>query len=79
MPRTDINNPQPGLRGRPILGLPVLAGFRRDGHVWTGGRAYDTKSVTSYRSVLELNDDRSLKVTGCMLFIRWSKRWTRQA
>lgn len=76
VPAVDVNNPDPSLRKRAILGLPVLAGFRRDAGQWSG-RAYDPKSGRSYRSQLALNPDGSLKVTGCVLFICRSKRWRR--
>jgi uncharacterized protein (DUF2147 family) len=77
VPTTDIKNPDRRLRQRPILGLPTLTGFTRDGAIWKGGRAYDPKSGNSYRATLQLNRDGSLKVTGCVLFICQSKRWTR--
>ena len=77
VPKRDSNNPDPRLRGRPIVGLPILTGFRRSGDSWTGGRAYDPKSGRSYRSTLRLAPDGSLKVTGCVLFVCQSKRWTR--
>jgi uncharacterized protein (DUF2147 family) len=76
-PTTDRNNPDPRLRGRPINGLPILSGFGRSGNLWKGGLAYDPKSGRSYRSTLALNPDGSLKVTGCVLFICESQRWTR--
>ena len=78
VPKTDINNPDARLRNRPIVGLPVLTGFSREGNSWVGGRAYDPKSGSSYRSTLALNRDGSLRVTGCVLFFCQSKRWTRQ-
>ena len=77
VPSTDVRNPDPHLRQRPIVGLPTLTGFARDGTIWKGGRAYDPKSGNSYRATMELNRDGSLKVTGCVLFICQSKRWTR--
>lgn len=77
VPSTDVRNPDPKLRRRPILGLPTLTGFTRDGMVWRGGRAYDPKSGRSYRATLQLNRDGSLKVTGCVLIICRSLRWTR--
>jgi uncharacterized protein (DUF2147 family) len=77
VPKTDVNNPDPNLRSRPILGLQTLSGFTRDGAVWSGGRAYDPKSGRSYRATLQLNPDGSLKLTGCVLFICQSRRWTR--
>ena len=75
-PTTDIHNPVASLRNRAILGLPVLSGFVPAGNYWKG-RAYDPKSGKSYRSTLELNPDGSLKVSGCILFICQSQRWTR--
>src|SRR3954471_16035786 len=75
-PKTDIHNPDPHLRGRAILGLPVLTGFVGAGTYWKG-RAYDPKSGKSYRSTIELNPDGSLKVSGCILFICQAQRWTR--
>lgn len=74
---TDRNNPDPRLRGRPIAGLQILSGFERSGSGWKGGLAYDPKTGRSYRSTLALNPDGSLKVTGCVLFICKSIRWTR--
>jgi uncharacterized protein (DUF2147 family) len=75
-PKTDIHNPDAGLRSRPLLGLPVLTGFESAGSYWKG-RAYDPKSGKTYRSTVELNPDGSLKVSGCILFICQSQRWTR--
>ena len=77
VPTTDVNNPDPKLRNRPLLGLATLTGFTRDGATWTGGRAYDPKAGRSYRATLEPNRDGSLKVTGCVLVICRSLRWTR--
>jgi uncharacterized protein (DUF2147 family) len=77
VPRTDVNNPDPRLRNRPLVGLVTLSGFTRSGSGWKGGRAYDPKSGKSYRSTLELNPDGSLKVSGCVLFICESRRWAR--
>jgi uncharacterized protein (DUF2147 family) len=76
-PTTDRNNPAPALRSRPILGLPILSGFSRSGNEWTGGRAYDPETGRSYKSTLALNPDGSLRITGCVLFICESRRWTR--
>jgi uncharacterized protein (DUF2147 family) len=76
-PKTDIHNPNPALRSRGFVGLPVLTGFERDGNVWKGGRAYDPESGKSYKSTLQLNPDGSLRVTGCVFFICESRRWTR--
>jgi uncharacterized protein (DUF2147 family) len=76
-PKADVHNPDPRLRNRPLLGLVTLSGFTRSGAMWKGGRAYDPKSGKSYRSTLGLNPDGSLEVSGCVLFICETRRWTR--
>ncbi|HEY1606909.1 MAG TPA: DUF2147 domain-containing protein [Allosphingosinicella sp.] len=76
-PKTDIHNPDSSLQHRPILGLRVLSGFEGSGGSWKGGRAYDPKSGKSYKSYLQLEPDGSLKVSGCILFVCESRRWTR--
>jgi uncharacterized protein (DUF2147 family) len=73
----DANNPDPQLRGRPLVGLPTLTGFEGSGGSWKNGRAYDPKTGKTYRSTLELQPDGSLKISGCILFICESRRWTR--
>lgn len=74
VPRTDVRNPDKTLRSRPLVGLPVLTGFAKDG---SGGRAYDAKTGRSYKARLASNGDGSLTVTGCILFLCKSQRWTR--
>lgn len=61
---TDRNNPDPKLRGRPVLGMPVLTGFSDRGDDWRG-RIYDPRSGRTYRSILSRNADGTLKVQGC--------------
>jgi len=77
VPDRDVNNPELRLRARPLLGLPILSGFTAAGAGFTGGRAYDPQSGRSYTARLSPNADGSLTVTGCVLFICQSKRWTR--
>ena len=36
-PATDARNPDPALRSRALLGLPVLTGFVDGGNEWRGG------------------------------------------
>ena len=74
---TDVNNPDPKLRARPVQGMAILTGFKPDAKGLAGGRIYDPKSGRTYRSMLRLNPDCSLKVSGCIAFICQSQRWTR--
>ena len=77
IPTTDVENPDPARRNRPIVGLQVLSGFKPGTNQWEGGQAYDPKKGSSYRSSMRLNRDGSLRITGCVLVICQSVRWTR--
>jgi uncharacterized protein (DUF2147 family) len=37
-PKTDIHNPKPQLRGRPLIGLQILSGFVATADRWNNGR-----------------------------------------
>lgn len=77
VPARDANNPDPRLRGRTILGMPVLTGFTAAGGEYAGGHAYDPKTGRSYRASLSLNPNGSLNVTGCVMMFCQTRIWTR--
>jgi uncharacterized protein (DUF2147 family) len=61
----DINNPDPKMRQRRLLGLPILSGFTADRDIWRG-RIYDPKSGKSYRSIIRRKAANLLEVKGCI-------------
>lgn len=63
-PKVDRLNPDPELRGQPILGLPLMSGFRYLEGAWRGGRIYDPETGKTYKSVIRLSEDGTLKVRG---------------
>ena len=76
----DENNPDPALRSRPILGLDLIAGFTRDGRSeWKGGTIYDPRNGKTYKCVMKLQRDGSLKVRGYVGVPMFGKTvvWTR--
>jgi len=75
--QTDVNNPNPALRNKPLIGLQILSGFVPKPDRWDEGLIYDPEGGKSYKSILRLNADGSLKVSGCILFFCQSQRWTR--
>jgi uncharacterized protein (DUF2147 family) len=75
IPQTDVHNPNPKLRTRPLVGLPILGGFTWNGEQWVGGRIYDPKTGKTYRSKLSVAADGSLSVSGCVLFVCQSQQW----
>jgi uncharacterized protein (DUF2147 family) len=79
-PRTDIDNPDPALRSRPVLGLKTLwnfkwnpaTGYYENGNVYKKGKTYCGK--------LKLQPDGAVYLTGflcSMTFFKKSDTWTR--
>jgi len=65
LPKTDRNNPDPQLRERHLLGLPLLEGFRYTGdNLWEGGRIYNPEDGRKYRCKLWLDGENRLKLRG---------------
>ncbi len=73
-PTTDVNNGDPALRSRPILGMPILSGFADAGSDWRG-RIYDPRNGKSYKSIVSKNADGSLKVQGCIAIFCQTQVW----
>lgn len=72
----DVNNPDPKLRSRKLLGVALLYGFKADGNVWRG-TIYDPRNGKSYRSVLRRKSDNVLEVKGCVGPFCQTQNWTR--
>ena len=72
----DLNNPDPALRGRSIVGVSILSSLDRDGDQWRG-QIYDPVHGKSYRSVVSLGDDGKLRVQGCIAFVCKTQIWAR--
>ena len=81
-PKVDRKNPDQALQSRPILGLPLIQGFKYAGdNVWSDGTVYDPDSGKLYSCKLTLMMDGSLRVRGYVgisLFGR-TEIWTRPA
>lgn len=74
----DANNPDPGLRSRPLLGLPMLRDFKSSAAGrWTGGKIYDPQTGKTYDSKVSVNGNGTLKVEGCILMICQAQAWKR--
>jgi uncharacterized protein (DUF2147 family) len=63
--KTDIHNPDPSKRNRPILGLMFMSGFTRKSDTrWENGACYDPKSGNTYSCFMELEGPEKIKVHG---------------
>lgn len=73
-PPVDEYNPDPKLRGRPILGLSILDGFTEMAMQWVG-TIYSPEEGKTYRSTLRRNPDGTLNVQGCFFIFCKTQIW----
>jgi uncharacterized protein (DUF2147 family) len=74
----DTNNPDPALRSRPLVGLPIIRDFKQAAPGrWMGGKIYDPQTGKTYDSKISINANGSLSVAGCILFVCQTQTWTR--
>lgn len=64
LPKTDIKNPDPKARTRPLLGLELLRDFIFENGKWTEGKIYDPKSGKTYSCILSLRENGQLNIRG---------------
>jgi hypothetical protein len=85
-PGTDAKNPDPNLRSRPTLGMPILLGMApsKSGS-WDNNKApkwegqiYNSEDGHTYSASISLLDPNTLRVQGCFLgFLCGGENWTR--
>jgi uncharacterized protein (DUF2147 family) len=78
--KTDIHNPDPSKRERPIIGLVFMSGFNRKSDTrWEDGTIYDPKSGNTYACSMELDGPEKIKVRGFIgiSLIGRTQIWTR--
>jgi uncharacterized protein (DUF2147 family) len=64
-PKVDLENPDPKLRERPIIGLQILQGFTYAGDgKWTGGTVYDPANGKTYKAQITLQGRDTLALRG---------------
>lgn len=80
LPLVDLKNPDPALRGRPLLGLQILDGLRRSSErTWEDGRIYNPDDGTVYHASMSLQNDGSMRVRAFVLLPIFGETliWTR--
>ncbi|MGE5145573.1 MAG: DUF2147 domain-containing protein, partial [Candidatus Eiseniibacteriota bacterium] len=77
-PGTDSKNPDPALKSRSTLGMPVLLGMHRSGQdKWTG-HIYNAEDGQTYEGHISLTSANALRVEGCVLGIMCGgETWSR--
>lgn len=77
-PRRDVNNPNPALRNRPLVGITLATLSNQDGGEWKG-TIYNPRDGQTYSGSAELTGDGRLQLKGCALagLMCDSETWTR--
>ena len=65
-PGTDSKNPDPSMRNRPMLGVPILINMKQtEANKWEG-KIYDANGGSLYNSHISVTRNDMLAVRGCM-------------
>jgi uncharacterized protein (DUF2147 family) len=75
-PLVDKANPNPSLRSRSMIGLPLFQGWREDGPGRWKGAIYDPDDGKTYDISIASSGDR-LMLKGCVLLFCDTSHWTR--
>jgi uncharacterized protein (DUF2147 family) len=78
-PQADDKNPNPSLRRRPIIGLPLFTGMRPDGDNKWSGQIYNADDGNSYVSHISVAGQDSLRVEGCVGMLCGGETWSRSS
>lgn len=64
-PKLDINNADKKLRSRPVMGMPILSRFEKDGDAtYSDGVIYDPKNGKTYSCRITRKDANTLNIRG---------------
>jgi uncharacterized protein (DUF2147 family) len=76
--RTDVNNPDPAMRARPVVGLRLTSDMLPSGDGYSG-TLYNPQDGRTYSGRLRIVGPASLELSGCVLggLICRSQTWKR--
>jgi len=75
--QVDDKNPDPNLRKRPMIGLPLFSGMRATGPGKWSGQIYNADDGSTYASNVAVTGPDTLRVEGCMGAFCGGETWTR--
>jgi uncharacterized protein (DUF2147 family) len=77
--RTDVHNPDPALRKRPIVGIVIWRHAKRTASLQWSGSSYNTLDGAIYYGTLQLTGPATLVVAGCNLSVTpcFERTWTK--
>jgi uncharacterized protein (DUF2147 family) len=76
-PQLDDKNPNPALRKRPMIGLPLFSGMQPAAPGKWSGQIYNADDGSSYASSLSVTGPDTLKVEGCVGALCGGETWNR--
>ena len=76
-PQVDDKNPNPALKRRPMIGLPLFTGMQASGPNKWSGQIYNADDGSSYASSVSATGPDTLRVEGCVGALCGGETWTR--
>ena len=76
-PQVDDKNPNPALKKRPMIGLPLFSGMQPTGPGKWSGQIYNADDGGTYASSVSVMGTDTLKVEGCVGALCGGETWTR--
>ena len=76
-PQVDDKNPTPGLRKRPMIGLPLFSGMQPVAAGKWSGQIYNADDGGTYASSISVAGPDTLRVEGCVGALCGGETWTR--
>jgi uncharacterized protein (DUF2147 family) len=79
MPKVDRVNPDPALRKRTLVGLPLILGFHYEGDNSWKGAIYNPENGKTYKCMFSMDGENRLKVRGYIVIplLGGTQTWTR--
>lgn len=66
-------------KNKPVKGMTILWGLKKDGNQWSGGTVLDPAKGKTYKSKVKLMDGgKKLGMSGCVAFICREQVWVRE-
>jgi uncharacterized protein (DUF2147 family) len=79
-PGKDKNNPDPALRDRSVIGMPILLDMKKSAPNRWDGQVYNADDGKTYTANISLVSENVLRVEGCVLggLFCGGENWTRE-
>ncbi|WFU17731.1 DUF2147 domain-containing protein [Bradyrhizobium sp. CB3481] len=76
-PQVDDKNPNPAMKKRPMLGLPLFSGMQPVAANKWSGQIYNADDGGTYASSISVAGPDTLRVEGCVGALCGGETWTR--